>query len=109
MEASALGSDPQGEKAGVSRGHIRRRKLSMAVLRLETSSGKPGIDSPRRRAEHEEWRIASMSSDISSNLFRGDYDGRVMGEQSPESHLTERILDRDNMLSARFQDVPGNC
>lgn len=50
-----------------------------------------------------------MSSDISSNLFRGDYDGRVMGEQSPESHLTERILDRDNMLSARFQDVPGNC
>ena len=48
-----------------------------------------------------------MSSDMSLNLFWGDYAGRVMGEQASESHLLERILDQDNMLSA-WKQVKSN-
>jgi len=51
--------------------------------------------------------LPPMSSDILMNPFGGDNAGRVTATQPPESHLLERILDRDNMFSA-WKQVKAN-
>ena len=65
------------------------------------------MDSPRRRAKHEERRSASMSSDTLMNLYGGDVAARVMERRSSGSDLLEHVLEPDNLMRA-WKQVKSN-
>lgn len=79
----------------------------MGAVAVGNEPWETGTDSPRRRAEHEEGRNQSMSSDMLMNLYGGDVAARVMGRRSPGSDLLERILEPDN-LNRAWKQVKSN-